>query len=137
MFKLISFFLLMISILIVKPSFGQDEDFQGGLEKRTYAKAYDQEGYFCKYWDDCQDDGPCDGLYGLDILVKDKIYTFTVDEEFDKKLIDQLIELAEGSPIDFDFKVRYLFMDGEPLYPTPSLTRVEITGIPTVNPCPE
>jgi hypothetical protein len=99
------------------------------------AKAFRQDGFFCGYWNDCEDDGPCDGLYSLYIKIGDEIFPLTIDLP-NKNDESAVFKLSKGTPINFDFKVHYLYDEsGEDWRNAISLTRVQVTGSPNPQAC--
>jgi hypothetical protein len=137
MFKLFNFVsvITFLFLLFATTSNAQTGGWEDDRLNTVYAKAYDQNGFFCGYWDDCQDGGSCDGLYAISIKIKNDVFNFTANIP-KKDDVTKLLGLQEGTPINFDFQVRMLFYDGEPLFPTPSLTRFSVSGNPSPNVCP-
>jgi hypothetical protein len=69
---------------------------------RIKAKAYDQSGIFCGYWND--DDVTGDGYYGYDIKVNQEVFSFTIDLA-SREEEERAARIPKGTPIKFDFKV--------------------------------
>ncbi|MDR0354610.1 MAG: hypothetical protein LBJ64_02585 [Deltaproteobacteria bacterium] len=128
---------ILLLFLALPVGFAQAQYFEGSpddeIGKKTNVKAYNQQGFFCGFWDDCSDVGSCDGLYGLDVKLADEVFTFTLDLaptnppniEADRDVID----LPVGTPINFDFKAHYIYIESGGCWrDAVSLTRVQATG---------
>jgi hypothetical protein len=77
-------------------------DIEKDSRAATRAKAYDQKGIFCGYWDDSEETG--DGFYGYMIKMGNDVFSFTIDLPSNEEA-EALAKQPPGTPIIFDFKV--------------------------------
>ena len=106
------------------------------IEDNVFGRAFNQTGTFCGYWDDSEDSG--DGVYGISILRYDNMFKYTIYLLDNPRVNERkIIALPVGTPINFDFDIRQKFYGGELIGPTPTLTRVQVTGSPDEYVCPQ
>jgi hypothetical protein len=142
MFKSISIIIAIISAIAVFsfPLSAQDEyneAYNQEMANKILAKAYNQDGYFCEFWHDCMtEEDPCDGVYYIAVKMKDDLFFLKIDLP-NRDLENTILQLPVGTPINFDFKIHYLYSEsGGEWEPTVSLTRVETTGPANLQNCP-
>ena len=129
------FFVFLACFVLQLSSTTAQAQFIYPIKYNVFGKAFNQTGIFCGYWDDSEDSG--DGVYGISILSYGNMFSYTIDLLDNPRVNEQkIISLPVGTPINFDFDIRQKFYGTDLIGPTPTLTRVQVTGPPDDHVCP-